>query len=204
MSQLIPEVINNQKIVTAEFVQWTKYSYDTGSSSYQATNYYFSSTYRDETFTVDGNPTTFEHLGGLLQIGVQQRDIKASGFDTSIMLMGVDPDEIYRVVGRETKGSRIRIWRGFYNENYVLTGTPYLRFTGIVTSYNTTEEYQVLEHNNTVSLVLNCSSTKYVLENMFKGRKTNRESWRQYDNTDTSMDGIVSLTTQKFDFGRKV
>jgi len=203
MSQLIPEVINNQKIITAEFVQWTKYSYDVGSSVYNATNYYFSSTYRDETFEVDGNPTTFEHLGGLLQVGVQQRDIKASGFDTAIMLMGVDPNEVYRVVGRETKGSRIRIWRGFYDEHYQMTGAPYLRFTGIVTSYNTTEEYEVLAGDNTISLVLNCSSTKYILENMFKGRKTNRESWRQFDDTDTSMDNIVTLTTQKFDFGKK-
>lgn len=203
MSQIIPEVVNTQKIITAEFVQWSKYAYNSGTGQYVPTNYYFSSTYKDETFAVDGVQTTFEHLGGLLQIGVQQRDIKASGFDTSIMLMGIDPDEIYRVVGRETKGSRIRIWRGFYNEHYQLTGTPHLRFTGIVTSYATNEDYQVLQHQNTINLVLNCSSSKYVLENMYKGRKTNRESWRQFDDTDTSMDGIVTIVTQKFNFGQK-
>lgn len=201
MSQLIPEVSNN-KIITAEFIQWSKYHYNSSTGDYDPTNFYFSSTYRDETFLVDGVSTTFEHLGGLLQVGIQQRDIKASGFDTSIMLMGIDPEAIYQVVGRETKGSRIRIWRGFYNEHYQLTNT-YLRFTGVVTSYNTTEDYQVLEHENTISLVLNCSSTRYVLENMYSGRKTNRESWRQHDPTDTSMDNIVTLTTQKFNFGQK-
>lgn len=199
MSTIIPEVIDTPKIKTAEFVEWIKYSYDTNTSTYTSTKYTFSSSYKDETFLVDGQPALFECVGGLLQIGTQQRDLKVTGFDTAIMLMGIDPAEIYRVVDRNTKGSKIRIWRGFYNDNYVLTDT-YLRFTGIVTSYATNEDYQVLE--NTTNLVLNCSATKYVLENLFGGRKTNDESWKQYAPTDTSMNNVVALAGVSFDFGK--
>jgi hypothetical protein len=199
MSTIIPEVINTPKIKTAEFVEWIKYSYDTNTSSYTATRYTFSSSYKDEMFDVDGQPSLFECVGGLLQIGTQQRDLKVTGFDTAVMLMGIDPAEIYRVVDRDTKGSKIRIWRGFYNDDYVLTDT-YLRFTGIVTSYVTNEDYQVLD--NTTNLVLNCSATKYVLENLFSGRKTNAESWKQYSPNDTSMNNVVALAGVNFDFGK--
>jgi hypothetical protein len=197
---LIPETVE-QHIKTAEFVEWTKYIYNSKTGLYTPVVYYFSSTYKDETVTIDGQSVTFEHMGGLLQIGVQQRDIKTSAFDTSIMLMGIDPEEIYKVVSRETKGSRIRIWRGFYDEHYVLTGDLYLRFTGIVTSYNTNEDYQIL--NNTTNLVLNCSSTRYVLENTYSGRKTNQQSWQQYDKTDMGMNNVVTLAGQTFDFGKE-
>jgi hypothetical protein len=199
MSTSIPEVVNTSKITTCEFVEWIKYSYDTNTNSYQSTRYTFSSSYKDETFTVDGAPATFECLGGLLQVGTQQRDLKVTGFDTSIMLLGIDPAEIYRVVDRNTKGSKIRIWRGFYNDQYMLTDT-YLRYTGIVTSYATNEDYQVLD--NTTNLVLSCSATKYVLENLFSGRKTNDESWKILNPADTSMNNVVALAGVNFDFGK--
>jgi hypothetical protein len=204
----IPEVVN-QHIKTAEFVEWTTYVYNTAASSYTPVTYYFSSTYKDETVKINtstgqpdsaGTSITFEYMGGLLQVGTQQRDIKASGFDTSIMLMGIDPNEIHRVVSRNTKGSRIRIWRGFYDDNYVLTNM-YLRFTGIVTSYNTSEDFQVLD--NTTNLVINCSPTKYVLENLYSGRKTNSQSWKQFSPGDTSMDNVVALAGVTFNFGKK-
>jgi hypothetical protein len=115
--------------------------------------------------------------------------------------MGVDPDEVWRVVDRSTKGSEITIYRGFYDEQYNLTNL-YLRFTGIVTSYTTDETYQATE--NTINLVLNCSATKYSLERLYSGRKTNSESWKQYAPSDTSMDKIPSLIGVQFDFGKKV
>ena len=201
MSTTIPQVVDTPKITTAEFVEWTKYSYDTGSNTYIQTTYTFSSSYKDEVINVDGVNKTFECVGGLLQLGTQQRDIKATGFDTAIILMGIDPNEIYRVVDRNTKGSRIRIWRGFYNDNYALTAT-YLRFTGIVTSYTTNEEWS--GQDNTTNLVLNCSATKYVLENLFSGRKTNPESWSQLNPADTSMYNVAALSGVAFDFGKKV
>jgi hypothetical protein len=199
MSTLIPEVINEKQIKTAEFVEWTKYTYDTGIGAYRSEVFYFSSGYKNETFTVDGVQRTFENLGGLLSVGAFQRDITATKADTSIVLMGIDPDEIYRVVDRNTKGSQIKIWRGFYNDKYEL-GNVYLRFTGVVTSYTTNENYSGIE--NTISLALNCSSSKWVLETLISGRKTNTESWALLNPNDTSMDNISSLSGTTFNFGK--
>lgn len=200
MSTLIPEVVNKRQIKTAEFVEWTKYTYDTGIAAYRSEVFYFSSAYRNETFTVDGVTRTFENLGGLLSVGAQQRDISATKFDTSIVLMGLDPDEIYRVVDRNTKGSQVKIWRGFYDDKYILENM-YLRFTGIVTSYGMSEQYSGIE--NTISLTLNCSSSKWVLETLISGRKTNPDSWRLLNPEDTSMDNITSLAGTTFNFGKK-
>lgn len=198
MSTTIPEVAGgNQHVRTAEFIKWVKYDNATDT----ATTYTFSSAYKDETWTLDGAQVLFDAVGGLLSVGSQQRDISVSGFDTSVILMGIDPDEIYRVVDRSTKGSEIKIYRGFYNEQYQLTNM-YLRFTGIVTSYTTDESFE--DQENTISLILNCSATKYSLERLFSGRKTNSESWKQYAPSDTSMDRIPSLIGVSFDFGKQV
>jgi hypothetical protein len=77
------------------------------------------------------------------------------------------------------------------------------RFTGIITSYNITEERHDLVDNFTITL--NASSYKNVLENRVAGRKTNGESWKSFpvSATDTSMDNVYSLADQYFDFGVK-
>ena len=77
------------------------------------------------------------------------------------------------------------------------------RFTGIITSYNITEERQELVDNFTITL--NASSYKTVLQNRVAGRKTNGESWKSFpiSATDTSMDNVYSLSDQYFDFGVK-
>jgi hypothetical protein len=199
MTTVINEVNNKTSIKSAEFVEWIKYDLATD----QPTRYYFSTAYKDENIIVDGVNRVFDSLGGLVQIGTQQRDIKATQFETSIILMGVDPESVFLVVDRATKGSSIRIWRGFYDDNLTLTKT-YLRFTGTVTSYTTDEEYKLQE--NTMNLVLNCSANKYLLEGMFSGRKTNTNSWAQKlpsGVTDTAMSQVASLSGTAFDFGKK-
>lgn len=194
----IPAVNGVPYVNNAEFVLWNQYG---NANSNVITTYTFSSSYKDETFTVDGEMVTFEAVGGLLQVGTQQRDIRVSGFDTSISLSGVDPAEMFRVLNRDTKGSEIKIFRGFYDSNYVLdTANVVPRFTGIVTSYTVDEDYVGLD--DTVTLVLNCSSTRYVLQNLFGGRKTNPESWRQFYPNDVSMNAVPTLSQSSFDFGK--
>jgi hypothetical protein len=106
------------------------------------------------------------------------------------------------VLGTKIRGSIIEVIRGFYNANYVLTSVAQ-RFTGIITSYNITEERQELVDNFTITL--NASSYKNVLQNRVAGRKTNGESWKSFpvSATDTSMDNVYSLSDQYFDFGAK-
>lgn len=191
----IPEVANNQPLViNAEFVKLTIFN-EVGNTA--NTNVYtFSSSYKSETIA----NVTYTPLGGLLMVGVQNRDLRVTSADTSISLSGIDGNNIYVVLGTKVKGSEIEITRGFYDANYTLTNT-YPRFTGIVTSYNISEDRSERQDNFTVTL--NASSYKTILENRISGRKTNQQSWQVFNSTDTSMDRVYSLADQQFDFGKE-
>lgn len=156
----------------------------------------FSSAYTNE--TIGGN--TYTPLGGLLSVGVQQRSIRVTQADTSIAISGVAGNNIYEVLDSQgqIRGSKVKIYRGFYNSNMVLSNA-YLRFTGIVTNYGISEEREERLDNYTITF--DCSSYKTVLENRIAGRKTNKESWQFFDSNDSSMNNINSLAGFTFDFG---
>ncbi len=194
----IPAVANNKaSINSAEFVKLTIYN-DVANTG-DTTIYTFSSAYGYE--TIDGQQ--YSPLGGLLAVGIQQRDIRVTSADTSISLSGIPSDgsdNMAIVLGTKIRGSKIEVIRGFYDSNYVMTSTAH-RFTGIVTSYNITEDRHDLVDNFTITL--NASSYRSVLQNRVAGRKTNGESWKVFYPTDTSMDNVYSLSDQLFDFGVK-
>jgi hypothetical protein len=191
----IPAVANNKPLVNnAEFVKLTIYN-EYGNTANNNV-YTFSSSYQSE--TIDGQ--VYTPLGGLLSVGVQQRDIRVTSADTTIALSGVSGNNIYVVLDNKIRGSKLEITRGFYDNNYNLTSNAH-RFTGIVTNYQITEERQDQDDNYTVSLM--ASSFKSVLENRIAGRKTNSESWKEYNPTDTSMDRVPSLADRAFSFGQE-
>jgi len=190
----IPAVANNKPLVNnAEFVKLTIYN-EYGNLANNNV-YTFSSSYQSE--TIDGQ--VYTPLGGLLAVGVQQRDIRVTSADTSVSLSGIDGNNMYIVLGSLIRGSKLEITRGFYDNTYILTSTAQ-RFTGIVTNYNISEERQDQDDNFTITL--NASSFKSVLENRIAGRKTNSESWKEINPTDTSMDRVPSLSDRAFDFGK--
>lgn len=189
----IPAVANNKPLVNnAEFVKLTVYN-EYGNTANNNV-YTFSSSYKSETI----NGETYGPLGGLLAVGVQQRDIRVTSADTSISISGIDGNNMAVVLGTLIRGSKLEITRGFYDNNYNLTSNAH-RFTGIVTNYNISEERQDQDDNFTITL--NASSFKSVLENRIAGRKTNSESWKEINPTDTSMDRVPSLADRMFSFG---
>jgi len=127
--------------------------------------------------------------------------LRVTSSDTSISLSGLMSENIYIVLGTQIKGSTIEIWRGFYNDNYILVNTV-RRYTGVITSYSIQEEISDETDNFTVSI--NCSAYKSILENRLAGRKTNSNSWKQYNPTDISMDKVQALDNTYFDFGKVV
>lgn len=185
MSTTIAQVEDQTKVISAEFVKLS-----VGTSTYT-----FSTSGKIETISgVDYTP-----MGGLVEIGQQQRDLKVTGFDTSISLVGIDPVNIQLVLGTPIRGSEVEIRRGFYNEDYELVNSV-LRFTGVVTSYNVSEQKDT--ETMSFGIVINCSSYKTVLENNVGGRRTNRDTWSYwYGTSDTSMDAVEKLSGAYFDFG---
>ena len=191
----IPAVANNKPLVNnAEFVKLTIYN-EYGNLANNNV-YTFSSSYQSE--TIDGQ--VYTPLGGLLAVGIQQRDIRVTSADTSISLSGIDGNNMYVVLASLIRGSKLEITRGFYDNNYTLTSDA-KRFTGIVTNYNISEER--VDQDDNFTITLNASSFKSVLENRIAGRKTNSESWKEYNPTDTSMDRVPSLADRAFDFGKQ-
>ena len=106
----IPAVAGNKSLViNAEFVKLTIYN-DVNDSG-NVTIYTFSSAYQPE--TIDGQ--VYSPMGGLLAVGIQQRDIRATSADTSLSLSGIDGNNIYVVLATKVKGSQLEITRGFYD-----------------------------------------------------------------------------------------
>lgn len=191
----IPQVNGVPYVNNAEFVKLTL-NLTNGTQQVKT----FSTSYKAE--TIGG--LSYDPLGGLLDVSTQQRDLAATGYDTTISLSGVDQTNIFYVLSDQylIKGSKIEFYRGFYNENYNLTATN-LRYTGIITSYAIQEN---LDQNNQVdnyTVSINCSSFKLVLQNLISGRYTNPSSWSQYGPLDKSMDNVPNLINAYFNFGQK-
>jgi hypothetical protein len=198
MSTSITQVQNTSTIRDAEFIRLDV----EGAAD---TPYFFSSSFRNETITdpLTGTTSTatvtFIGLGGLLSVTGHQRDLSVTSFDTSVTLVGVDKTKVGQVLDAGLKGSRMQIYRGFYDEKYVLIGSPVLRYTGIVTSYSLTEDRSFNDDN--FALTVNCSSYKLILENRNAGRFTNEKSWKNFNSTDTSMDNVSNISNGFFNFG---
>jgi hypothetical protein len=188
MSTTITNVVNTSTIISAEFVKLTITTATTEVIT-------FSTSYKNE--TIGG--VSYVAMGGLVGVGTQQRDLRVSGHDTTISLVGVDPVNINMVLAKALRGAEVEIYRGFYDSSYVLTNTV-KRFTGIVTSYNIQEQREGQDDMFMISV--NCSNYKAVLENNVNGRRTNRDTWNYfYNGTDTSMDNVEKLSGAFFDFG---
>jgi len=191
----IPAVANSPpQINSAEFVKITIYNDYTDPTD--TTVFTACSSYQDE--TIDG--TVFNAAGGLLAVGSQQKDIRVTSADTTVALSGFTSGIIGTVLGTKIRGSKLEIWRGFYNDQGVLTSNA-KRFTGIITGYNIAEDRADLDDNFTIAV--SASSYKTVLENRLASRRTNPESWESFNPNDSSMTNIYSIATQTFDFGKE-
>jgi len=192
----IPEVADSPpRINTAEFIKLTVFN-EYGNVA--NTNVYtFSSAYRAE--VIDG--VTYLPMGGLLAVGVQNRDLRVTSSDTTIALSGISGNNIPLVLGTKIRGSEMEIIRGFYDDNYELANT-YPRFTGIITNYAILNDREDIDDNFTVSV--SASSYRTIFENRVAGRYTNQESWQTYSPGDNSMNNVYSIAGRTFDFGKPV
>lgn len=198
---LVNAELDKARILNAEFV---RIDIDGAPN----TPYFFSNSYKNETITdpVGGTTAsasaTYTALGALLNVSGHQRDLSVTSYDTSITLVGVDQTKLGTIIDAGIKGSRVQIYRGFYDSNSNLIDVPKLRYTGIVTSYSLSEDR--VDNVDAYTLQINCSSYKIVLENRVAGRYTNSRSWKNAAPGDTSMDRVAGLSNSKFDFGKKL
>lgn len=189
----ISQVQNTNVIRDAEFIRVTMPS---------GTVYGLSTSYKTETFEGTSFITTFTPMGGLVSVSQQQRDLAVTSFDTTVALAGINEGSIGTIIDAGVKGGKIEMWRGFYDANYVLSGTPVLRYTGIITGYVIDENFG--DRSDTFVLSLHCSSFKRVLETRVVGRFTNKSSWRAVNPNDSAMDNVAAISKFKPMFGQKL
>lgn len=153
--------------------------------------------------TVSG--MTFTNLGSLLSLSDIKRDIKATSTDLSVTLVGIDGTNIAIVLGADIKGSKIEVWRGFLDSDNQIITTPTLqffkRYTGLVSNYSISEDWNEEARVRTASISLSCSSFRAILQSRVGGVKTTPKIWQTFYPGDTSMDRVPSIAGTYFDFG---
>jgi hypothetical protein len=189
----ITQVQDTLLIRDAEFVRVTLPS---------GTTYCFSSSFRNETFDGSTFSGSYTALGGLVSVSGQQRDLAVTSYDTSISLVGVNKTQLGSIITAPLKGSKVEIWRVFYNDNYEIDGSPVKRYTGVINNYVLDENFA--DRDDTFALSLHCASFKRMLETRLAGRFTNESSWKAYDPNDTAMDNVAAINLARYNFGQKL
>lgn len=155
--------------------------------------------------TVGGN--TFSSLGALLAVGEVQRDVKATSFDMSISLTGIDPNYVALILSSNIKGSTVEVWRGFLDSDNQIITTPTLQFfkrwQGIINNVSISEDFNSQIRQRIATCVITCSSMRRVLENRIAGIKTNKTIWQSIYANDISMNRVDAISNTYFDFGGK-
>jgi hypothetical protein len=155
--------------------------------------------------TVGGN--TFSSLGALLAVGEVQRDVKATSFDMSISLTGIDPNYVALILSSNIKGSTVEVWRGFLDSDNQIITTPTLQFfkrwQGIINNVSISEDFNSQIRQRIATCVITCSSMRRVLENRIAGIKTNKTIWQSIYANDISMSRVDAISNTYFDFGGK-
>jgi hypothetical protein len=154
---------------------------------------------------VDAEP--FDALGALVKINDVQRDIKSTANETSITLVGIDTALLGWVLGHDIKGSKIEMWHGFFDQDSVLittggTGGLYQFFSGIITSFQISEQYMEEARAYVGIITASASSIQIILQNRTAGRYTNDNAWQYWNNGDTSMNRVNFIETINYAFGK--
>lgn len=165
------------------------------------TTYYLSNNY--QTITYNGNDYT--ELGYFLQMSELQDDIKPTNNQIQIALAGVPSDVVPDFPGlalnTKIKGSKVRIYRGFFNNGTLVDA--YLRFSGYVSNYSLNETWDDVTRLTSFTISLQCSNLLALIERQYNGRRTNEKDQKLWYPTDTAMDRVKVLADSSFDFGKK-
>lgn len=193
---VITPVDGTNNIRHAEFVRVV-----TGSGTYL----FSTAPYSITVSAVDADP--FDGLGQLVNIGDATRDIKSTANETSVTLIGIDTALLGWVLGQDVKGSSIEMWHGFFNTDNELittggTGGLYKFFTGIITTFQISEQWDEENKAFLGVITVSASSTQLILQNRTAGRFTNNNSWQFFNSGDTSMNRVPFLESINYPFGK--
>lgn len=169
------------------------------------TTYYISNAYAPIVYA--GN--TYTQLGHFMGMSEIQDDLRITNNQIGIQLSGIPPDDgspnyMGVVLNSNIKGSKVQIYRAFFDVatgDYVATQV-YLRFSGYVSNYSLSENFD--QDNKLVSntIGIQCSSIHAIMEKKYTGRRTNDADQQRWFPGDTGMYRVKILADSQFDFGK--
>lgn len=178
-------------IETALFIKWIIPNFDPAYVSDYNT-----------AFTFEGN--TYTNIGNLLSVSAFTSELRASPNELSVSLSGIPTDSVATILDQEIKGSEITVYRGFFDPaTHTLLSVagdtnPVIKFKGIVTNYEISDDVDVNSLTATTTILLTCSSSVEVLSNKTSGRRTNVLDFPGED----SMNRVTALANSNFNFGQ--
>ena len=169
------------------------------------TTYYISNAYSPIVY----NGNTYTQLGHFMGMSEIQDDLRITNNQIGIQLSGLPPDDgspnyMGVVLNSNIKGSKVQIYRAFFDVStgdYVATQV-YLRFSGYVSNYSLSENFD--QDNKLVSntIGIQCSSIHAIMEKKYTGRRTNDADQQRWFPGDTGMYRVKILADSQFDFGK--
>jgi hypothetical protein len=168
-----------------------------------ATTYYISNLYK----TLTWNGHEYQTMGSFLNMSEMQNDLRATNNQLSVSLSGIPvgddtPNFLNIVLNSKVKGSRIQVYRAFFNPNTMNIINVYQRYNGYVSNYSLGENWD--QDNRLVSntISLQCSNINAIIEKQYAGRRTNIGDQQKYFPSDTGMYRVKLLADTQFDFGK--
>ena len=168
------------------------------------TVYYISNAYSPITY----NGHLYKQLGHFMNLGEIQDDLKATNNQISITLSGIPPDDdtpnyLNIILNSNIKGSRIQIYRAFFDASgYYTPSQVYMRFNGYVSNYSLSDSIDQQNLMVTNGIQIQCNSILGVIEKKYSGRRTNDQDQQYWFSGDTGMSKVKALSDAQFDFGK--
>lgn len=170
-----------------------------------STTYYISNAYSPISY--QGN--SYTQLGHFLGIGEIQDDLKITNNQITLNISGIPPDDgspnyLGVVLNSNIKGSKIRIYRAFFDSNngFYRADQVYLRFDGYISNFSLNESWNQDSKQTANNISVQCSSVHAIMEKKYTGRRTNDQDQQLFFPGDTGMSRVKSLADASFDFGR--
>lgn len=181
---------NRNAIESAIFIKWVIPNFSTALLS----DYHTSITFGGDTYI---------NAGKLLNVTSSVSELKATPSELSISLSGIPTNSVTDILNQEIKGSELQVFRGFFNPtthallNLSPDSNPTLKFKGIVTNYDISDDIDTSTATAKTTITLTCSSMVEVLTNKVSGRRTNPADFPD----ELSMSRVQALANSNFNFG---
>lgn len=166
------------------FIKWVIPNFETALISDYHSNY-----------TIAGD--VYTNIGRLLAVTSPVSELKTSPSEITISLSGIPTNSVSDILSKQIKGSSIQVTRVFFDAVTNAEINALLKFKGIVTNYDISDDVDVAAQIATTTITLTCASIVEVLSKKISGRRTNPMDFAD----ESSMSRVQALANSNFNFG---